>query len=128
MKILLDTCTLLWWTLDPEKLSESCLETLNGAESLWVSSISVWELGIKIKNKKLQLPLSFENYVKKLQQLSTLEIFPVDLSIWLGNLALNWTHRDPADRTIVATAKHLNAHICTSDQLILDYYAKTISV
>ncbi len=128
MKILLDTCALLWWTLDPEKLSETCFESLNQAESLWVSSISIWELGIKIKNKKLELPLSFENYVKKLQQLKTLEILPVDLSTWLGNLALNWAHRDPADRTIVATAKHLNAHIVTSDRLILDYYAKTISV
>ena len=70
MKILLDTCALLWWTLDPEKLSETCFESLNQAESLWVSSISIWELGIKIKNKKLELPLSFENYVKKLQQLN----------------------------------------------------------
>ncbi len=55
MKVLLDTCALLWWTLDPEKLSQTAASACDmisftgGA----ISSISIWEIGIKAKKKNL---------------------------------------------------------------------------
>ena len=42
------------------------------------------------------------------------------------NLAFNWIHRDPADRTIVATAVRLNAPLVTSDQTIHAFYARSV--
>ncbi len=128
MKILLDTCALLWWTIDPDQLSKTTLLQLNEAETLWISSISVWEIGLKLKNKKLEIGLSIEEYSQHLKALSTLMIVPVTDNIWLKNLALSWPHRDPADRTIVATAESFNCHIATSDKLILDYYPKTLDL
>ncbi len=124
MKILLDTCALLWWTLDPKKLSHDSLETLNQQEKIWVSSISVWEIGLKIKNQKLDIGMPIETYSQHLKELQSLEILPVDTAIWLKNLALDWEHRDPADRTIVATARSLRCALATSDQLMLKYYPK----
>jgi len=126
--VLLDTCALLWWTLDPEKLSSRAKEACDNIKigSAIISCISIWELGIKIKRNKLEINISLEEYVKRLKQLGTLEIIPVDETIWLKNLALDWPHRDPADRTIVATAQLKNLSIITKDKFISEYYPHII--
>ena len=123
MKFLLDTCALIWWTLDQAKLPAATLDTLNEGEIL-LSSISIWEVGIKIKNKKLDIGLPLEVYVKKLKEISMLEILPVTEEIWLKNIELPWDHKDPADRTIVATAALSNCFIVTTDHLIKNFYPK----
>ena len=126
--VLLDTCTLLWWTLDPGKLSSRAKEACDNIKIVGavISSISIWELGIKLKRGKLEINISLEEYVKRLKKLGTLEIIPIDEIIWLKNLALDWPHRDPADRTIVATAQLKNLPIITRDKFISDYYPHII--
>ena len=84
------------------------------------------EVGIKIKNKKLDIGMSIDSYVKKLHQLGYLNIVPIDEEIWLKNLALDWKHKDPADRTIVATAKIKDCVLVTSDKVIQRFYKKTL--
>lgn len=121
---LLDTCALLYLTLKPEKLSRKagqlCKEIRdNGA---YLSSISLWEIGIKWKNKKLDLGVSLDDYVSLVGKISGLEILPVDGRIWVDNVLLRWSHRDPADRTIVATALSRKLPIMTDDRLIGRFY------
>lgn len=55
--IVLDTHALLWWALDPDKLSEKARHMVGGMERQggFASSISIWELGIKTKRGKLVL-------------------------------------------------------------------------
>lgn len=125
---LLDTCALLWYSLDDEKLSAKAkLECekipRTGAA---VSAISIWEIGLKIKNGKLDINTSIADYVNRLRRMGTIEIIPVDEDIWLKNLALDWQHRDPADRTIVATAILKKMPIITSDKIISNYYDNVI--
>ncbi|MEH1913518.1 hypothetical protein [Nostoc sp.] len=58
VKIVLDTCALIWWSLDPAKLSEQAKEACNYMErdkNGLVPSIAIWEIAIKIKKKKLDL-------------------------------------------------------------------------
>lgn len=123
MKLLLDTCALLWWTLDQQQLSQKVLSTLN-EQDLYVSSISLWEIGIKIKNKKLDIGMNIKTYLDKLHDISTLKFVPVTEETWVSNINLPWEHKDPADRTIVATAKLMQAWIVTSDQIITSFYSK----
>jgi PIN domain nuclease of toxin-antitoxin system len=126
--VLLDTCALLWWTFDPDQLSHEASEACStipitgGA----ISSISLWEIGIKIKKRKLELPMTLEEYASRLNQLGSLEIIPVDEWTWVENISLDWEHKDPADRTIVATALLRNIPIITKDELIRDYYSHVI--
>lgn len=124
----LDTCALLWWTLDPDKLSEKAAVACDKIASKGgaVSSISLWEIGIKIKNSKLEIGMTIESYTDKVKQIPGLSIVPVDETIWLRNLALQWDHRDPADRTIVATAAILQWNLVTSDQIIARFFEKTL--
>ena len=128
MAYILDTCALIWWTLDSDQLSKKAQQAcLRMAKSeAYISSISLWEIGVKIKNKKLDIGMDIESYVSKLEQLSYLTILPVDTTIWLKNLSLNWKHKDPADRTIVATAIYRKAHLITKDQNIRDFYPKSL--
>ena len=126
--ILLDTCALLWWTLEPQKLSRRAARTCDQIRETgaFVSSISVWEIGIKQKRGKLELGTSLDDYVSRLKSLNTLTFLPVDEETWLLNLSLEWDHRDPVDRTIVATAKNRSLPIITKDQRIRQFYKRTV--
>ena len=115
--VVLDTCSLLWWTLQPERLSSTAkrlceqLPTSPG----WVSAISFWEIGIKQQKGQIALPVSLEEYVTRVKRTGAVRIVPVDESVWLKSLALNWKHSDPADRVVVATALTCEAPLLTKD-------------
>lgn len=126
--IVLDTCALIWWTLDPENLSEPALKA---CENIYrtggiISSISLWEIGIKIKKGTLDIGLTLEEYIQRLRQIDELEIVPVDEYIWAKNISFDWPHKDPADRTIVATAFLKNLPIVTKDNAIKHFYPHII--
>ncbi len=126
--VLLDTCALIWWTLDPEKLSKAAALACNNIPKTGgiISSISIWEIGIKVKKGKIDLGLELREYVSKLKQLENLTIIPVDEDIWLENISLDWNHKDPADRTIVATANLKNCDIITKDEVIRQFCPNSI--
>lgn len=65
--------------------------------------------------------MSIREYPERIGRLGCLEIIPVDVSIWIRNLKLDWDHRDPADRTIVATALSLNQPLLTKDEAIRSF-------
>lgn len=126
--LLLDTCALIWWTLNPEKLSSKAFDACQKMELSEgiISAISIWEIGIKIKNNKLDIGMTIEQYTNLLYRLGYLKIIPVDEHIWMKNLSLKWQHRDPADRTIVATALSQKSTIVTADEHIQQFYSKYI--
>ena len=124
--ILLDTCALIYWSLDPEKLSPKAVEYVKDTDTILISSISIWEIGIKVKRNKLKIPVTLDDYVLGLKRTAHLEIVPVDEKVWVKNLQLDWDHSDPADRTIVATAIMNNCELTTSDTTIAAFYPKTI--
>jgi len=121
--IVLDTHALLWWALDPQHLSERARHVLEGMEREggFASAISIWELGIKVKRKKLELPITVEELARRIERSNVVELLPVDTNTWLRSLALDWTHSDPADRVIVATALSRNLPLLTKDQVIRDF-------
>ena len=124
--IVLDTSALLYWTLDPDNLSDKAGRVIAQADHLLVSSISIWEIGLKVKRGKLIIPLTIVDYVERLGRLDRLEIRSVDVQTWLDNLDLDWEQRDPADRTIVALAKRFDCELITSDASMRDYYSLSI--
>ena len=124
--VLLDKWTLVFWTLDPERRTQTAEQAITNADRVCLSSISIWEIGIKVRKDKLVLPLSIRDFAENLERIDRVEVLPVDVRIWIGNLELDWDHRDPADRTIVATAKLHNCPLVTSDAIILNFYSRVI--
>ncbi len=124
--IALDTAALVYWSLDPDRLSAAAADALAAAEQKIVSSISLWELGQKIKRRELSLPLRLNDYVDRLQHVGDLRIVAVDEQCWLRSLVLDWDHRDMADRTIVAMAMLHACDLVSSDKRLRTFYSRAI--
>ena len=115
--VLLDTHVLLWWALDPERLSSAAAASLQAMERRggFASAVSIWELGVKVQCGKLDLGISIAEFARRLQKSTILELLPVTTAVWLRSLELPWDHRDPADRVIVATAILQDVPLLTAD-------------
>ena len=124
--IVLDTSALMYLTLDPALLSPAANKAIEETETIVISSISIWEIALKVKRGKLTIPLSIMDYTERLGRLEKLKIQSVDVQTWLDNIELDWAHHDPADRTIVATAARLVCALISSDRVIADFYENTI--
>ena len=124
--VVLDTSALLFWTLDRPRLSEAAATAIADADRVLVSAISIWEIGIKVSKGKLSIPISVREYAQQLQLVDRVEVVPVDAETWLTNLELQWDHRDPADRSIVATAQLLSCPLVTSDTTIRAFYPRSV--
>ncbi len=124
--VVLDTSALIFWTLDQNRLSAKARSALLQKQQKVISAISIWEIGLKAKQGKLSIPMSIQDYAAQLNQVDSFEILPVDTKTWLKNLTLNWDHKDPTDRTIVATASLLECPLITSDNKMRSFYAQTI--
>ncbi len=91
-----------------------------------VPSIAIWEIAIKIKNKKLDLGIDINQYVGAVKKSDVVTIVPINEDLWLESVKLEWAHRDPADRIVVALASINQASIITADKEIRDFYSKVI--
>ncbi len=124
--ILLDTSALVFWTLDRERLSSTAAQAISDSDRIVVSSISIWEIGIKSRKNRLRLPLSLREFANGLSRVDRVELFAVDTPTWVESLELDWDHNDPADRVIVATATLHGCPLVTSDTRIRSYYAQSV--
>jgi PIN domain nuclease of toxin-antitoxin system len=136
--LLLDTCSLLWLSLDQTKLSQNAFAamTMKSASSfkgkeivgseLFVSAISACEISLKYQKGLLILPLPPNQWFERAIDLHGLIELPVDHAIYICSVELPKIHLDPADRIMVATALAHNLAIITPDKHIQQYDVKTI--
>jgi len=125
----LDTCALLWWSLDPGQFSQPAIEAIEKMErhkNGITPSMAVWEIAIKVKNKKLDLGVPIDTYVSRLQKSDVVKILPVDENVLVKSVNLTWSHRDPVDRIMVALALENGCSIITKDLEIKKFYRKTV--
>ena len=124
--IVLDTSALIFWTMDSPRLSNRAAHVIAQADLIVISSISIWEIGIKSKRERLTLPMPLADFVERLKAVERVRIDPVDEGTWMRNIELDWDHKDPADRTIVALASMQGCELVTSDARIRSYYADSV--
>lgn len=124
--IVLDTAALLFWTLEPARLSPAADGAIASADRIQVSAISIWEIAIKVKHGRLSLPVSVRDFDARLAGVQRVEVIAVDAALWLANVDLDWSHRDPADRTIVALAMRSASPLVSSDRMIRSFYAGVV--
>ena len=127
MRVLLDTHTFLWWITDDPRLSKKARETINdGHNELYLSAASGWEMAIKARLGKLQLPDSLERFVPEQLAINGIEGLPVQMRHALHVQVLPDYHRDPFDRLLVAQAQLEDIPILTRDPYIARYQVKTV--
>ena len=120
--ILLDTCTLLWLALEPDRLSDSVRKRLDEPDTIvWLSSISAFEIGQKFAKGKLELELPPEKWVPRALDSHRIQYLPLDLPSALLAASLPPLHNDPFDRLLIATARQHNLTLLTPDPKIHAY-------
>jgi len=123
--IVLDTQTLVWWTTKPEFLSKRALRKIEAEAKkgkLLISSISILEIYLLVKKKKIGFSVDIDTWLATIEKSSDFEFVPVDNRIAAKSVTLPEPfHNDPADRIIVATARESGAALITSDARIRKY-------
>jgi PIN domain nuclease of toxin-antitoxin system len=127
MKLLLDTCAVLWLADEPQQLGAKARSFIQThADELYVSAISAFEIGVKYRKGKLVLGMSPEAWWERVVRDKNLQVLPITDTVALASTALPGLHADPCDRIIIATAEGIHASIVTSDQLITQYPSATV--
>ncbi|MBM4429845.1 MAG: type II toxin-antitoxin system VapC family toxin [Chloroflexi bacterium] len=122
MRILLDTQIFLWWIMDSPLLSQSARSlTAEGNNELFLSAASGWEIAIKTRLGRLQLPDAPERFVPEQLAQNRILSLPVLMSHALHVANLPDHHNDPFDRLLVAQAQVEDLPILTSDPNIARY-------
>ena len=124
--IVIDTHVALWWAHDPSKLSRVAFEAIEQAEragGIHLSVASIWEISLKNRSGKLILPFDIQEwYALFLSSYPGIVVDPLSPQVAIESTMLPGDfHKDPADRFIVALARHHGVPLVTVDQKILDY-------
>ena len=124
MRLLLDTCTFLWLTADSPQLSETarthCREPSN---EVYLSSVSAWEIAIKYRLGRLELPERPDRYVASRRRRLQLQSLAFHEDSAAHDVLLPDHHRDPFDRALVSQAILNGLTIVTPDAAIARYPA-----
>ena len=116
MKILLDTCALIWWWSDPESLSARALSLLKDpGNAIVVSAASAWEIATKHRIGKFQQGgRIIDQWPERMAVDGFLEL-PIGWAHALRAGALPGEHRDPFDRMIAAQGLIEGLPVMTND-------------
>ena len=127
MRLLLDTHTLLWFLREPDKLPPNVQEEIesSGADA-FVSIATLWEIAIKARLGKLQLPGDLAPFLTDHLVRNHVTTLSIHLSHTLHVYMLPALHRDPFDRLLVAQSQLEQLPILTADPLIRQYSVQTI--
>jgi PIN domain nuclease of toxin-antitoxin system len=125
MMLLLDTQMVMWAALDARKLPAAARQRIANASAVYVSAVSLWEIGMKVSTGKLKL--SMADLEAKL------------IAAGAVPLALTWNHAmraydvapfhpDPFDRLLLAQAVTEPLHLLTTDESLKSYSSLVIAV
>jgi len=123
MKLLLDTCCIVWAIAQAEQLSERARQLLTAGDSrILVSPISAAEIACACERGRLTVQPHWKPWLRKYLHANAWQIEPIDLSIIEEAYSLPGAfHADPADRILTATARLRDCVLLTADRKILAY-------
>lgn len=122
MKYLLDTVVWLWSIDQVDRLSNTSREILSsGAEEIYFSAATAWELSIKARLGKLTLPVPPAECIPAFIAKQGLRPLPVTHLHAVKVYDLPSQHRDPFDRLLIAQAMLESMTILTADHVFEKY-------
>jgi len=122
MRILLDTCTFLWFATGAVELSDVANEAFENPENdVYLSAVSMWEIAVKHALGRLPLPAAPDTYVPRLRRQHGIEPLPLDEEAALHLVRLPPLHRDPFDRMLICQAIVGGMVVLTPDAAVTQY-------
>ncbi len=103
MRLLLDTCTLLWFLRDDAELSETAAIAIEDpANEVFVSAVSIWEIAIKAGLGKIKAPDLLESGLEEKLESNGFTILTINYRHAAGVYKLPRVHSDPFDRLLIS--------------------------
>jgi len=91
-------------------------------QTVWISPISIWEIGILVEKKRIDLEMDCLEWVENSLELSGFEIAQITPRVAIQSSRLPGSfHGDQADRLLVSTAHEINTNLVTCEKKILRY-------
>lgn len=121
MNLLLDTHIWLWWINKDSQLSAKHRALISKAENVYVSSISCWEVVMLHQRSRIELEGSLDNWFQLALAPADIVCLSVTEAVAVKSALLDYHHRDPADRFIIATALINDCQLMSFDEKFLFY-------
>lgn len=123
MKVIIDTHIFLWAVSEPEKLSPKQIEILERPSNvIYVSSISITEIMIKVSIGKLQI--DFDPIVIAKESGFELLDFSSEDALVLKEMPFH--HKDPFDRMLISQSLNRSFSLMSDDGKFNQYGCKLI--
>ena len=123
--LVIDTHVWLWLESEPDRLGEPAharIEQAARAGKLWVSVMSVWEIGMLVAKDRIRLSMPVDEWVRQASATPGMQMLGVIPEIALESTRLpDAPHGDPVDRLLMASARLHNLTLVTADEKILAY-------
>jgi PIN domain nuclease of toxin-antitoxin system len=122
----LDTHVWIWVVEgDRTALSATAIDAIERAAragAVRVSAISVWEVAMLEVKGRISLSRPLDDWVNAALHAPGIRLLPLSPEIAIGSTRLPGApNGDPADRILMASARHLGGQLATCDREILSY-------
>jgi len=117
--IVLDTHVLVSDALDPSRLSRGARDAIaqgQAADELACSDISLWEIAMLLARGRLRVEADPAAFLEGLIQARALRVLAITPAIAVLAQSDLFSHGDPADRIVAATALAYRARLVSADQ------------
>ncbi|MBC8524713.1 MAG: type II toxin-antitoxin system VapC family toxin [Chlorobium phaeobacteroides] len=118
--ITVDTHVILWDALKPEMLSgkaKRALAEANRTDGIFFCSISLWEIAMLIRKKRIEISVPYRDFVDLL--LSSNRYFFQEITpeiAYLSTTLPDTINGDPADRIIASSSLITKTSLITADE------------
>jgi PIN domain nuclease of toxin-antitoxin system len=121
LNLLLDTHVALWCISNDPKLSSVARELISAPQNtVWVSSVNIWEISIKNSRRKKSVFISGKDSIDYFRQ-AGFQFLPVKPEHTVIVEELPHHHQDPFDRLLVAQALAEPMRLVTHDATVARY-------
>ena len=128
-RLLLDTHVWLWSITTPGKLGREGRSLLENTDNeLFLSAASSWEIAIKYRLGRLELPEPPHKFIPPRLIRDSIRPLPVEHHHACHVANLPDLHRDPFDRLLIAQAQTEHMTFITADQELKDYNIEMILI
>lgn len=126
--IILDTHALVWAVGDSPRIGPETRARIDDERRtgrVGVSAITPWEIALLVARGRLRLAMDVGVWIDRVLGSPGIDLCPIEPAIALDSVSLPGEfHADPADRFLIATARHWTAALVTADAAILEYSAE----
>ena len=128
MRLLLDTHIWIWKVGAPDKLRKRVAQAIQDeGNELWLSPISIWELAILVRNRRIELDDEIDAWVSRTLAQTTFREAPLTYEVALEVKKIRFSHADPADHFIAPSARVFDLTLVTADPRLLELKTQGIA-